>query len=420
MQNQTISCPKCGNEFELSESFAHPILEAARAEYEGQLQKAKDEATKAKDDLAKEKSAIETQKAQLETLIAKGVADKRVDLEKSIREELQVGIDADVKAKDTRIQKLISDLGIAKAEQLKLEQTKQDLELKASSIELEITKGVNSKLGDLKAQATKDAEESYKFKIAELEKKLTDTTGKLDEAKKKAEQGSQQLQGEVLELDFEASLTQAFPWDSIEEVKKGQRGADCLQAVMSNVNLRAGTILWETKRAQSWGGDWIKKLKADSREAKADIAVIVSDVLPQGNDSFGLVDGVWAVKQSMAIPLAHALRESILKTAEARNAAEGKQTKAGIIYDYVTGPEFRARLEGIAEPFKQMQSDLISERRVADQRFAKRQKQMDLVLKACFGMVGDLQGIAGKDLAELEAIELRALESGIDSEEEGQ
>lgn len=261
------------------------------------------------------------------------------------------------------------------------------------------------------------AEDGFKFQILELKKKLDDTTEKLEEARKKAQQGSQQLQGEVLELDLQCTLVQTFPWDQIEEVKKGQRGADCLQKVMSSSSQRAGAILWETKRAQNWGGDWIAKLKADARESKADLAVIVSEVLPC-QESLGLVEGVWVVTPSLAIPLAYALRESIIKTAEARRAAEGKQTQAGIIYDYVTGPEFRARLEGIAEPFKRMQLDLTKERRLAEIRFNKRQKQIDRVLQACFGMVGDLHGMAGQDIAELEAIELKALEASGEEEED--
>ena len=416
MQTQTITCPSCGTTIELSETLAHPFVEAVRAELGAKLQAAQDEATKAKADLAKEKADIETQRADIAAQIARGISAKRTELEASVREEVETELRAEVDSKNKRIEKLLADLKGAKEDQLKLEQDKQDLELRAQSIDLEITKAVTAKLDALKAEAEQQAEESYRLKIAELNKKLEDTTEKLEEAKKKAQQGSVQLQGEVLELDFQATLSQTFPWDEIHEVKKGQRGADCIHLVNSGLNQRAGSISWETKRTQNWGSDWIIKLKGDSRDAKTDVAVIVSEILPQGIESFGLVEGIWVVKPSMAIPLAYALRETILKTSEARKAAEGKQTQAGAVYDYVTGPEFRARLEGIADPFRQMQCDLASERRQAEIRFSKRQKQIDRVLQSCFSMVGDLHGIAGQDIAELEAVEMKSLVASIEDD----
>lgn len=409
MQNQTITCPQCSAQFELSETLAHPYIEAIKDEYEAKLLAAGAAVSKANQDLAKEKASIEAQKADLDTLISKGVAAKRVELEVSIRGQIEAESNSETQALNARIAGLLSDLQAAKQEQLGLEQAKQDLVLKANSVDLEIAKGVNAKMDELKGQAVVEAEETFKFEIAELKKKLSDTANKLDEAKKKTEQGSNLLRGEVLELDFEDRLSKEFPWDKVEEVKKGQRGADCLQLVMNGLTQKAGTIIWETKRTQNWGNDWIAKLKSDARDAKAEISVIVSDVLPNGIDTFGVIDGVWVVKPVYAISLAYALRDCVLKTREARTAAEGKETKAGIIYDYVTGADFRARLEGIAEPFKQMQADLMSERRLAEQRFSKRQKQIDRVLVACFGMVGDLHGIAGQDIAELESIELKAL-----------
>lgn len=409
MQNQKITCPECGTQIELSETLAQPLIQAAKAKFESKLKAAQQESAKAKSLLEQERANIEAEKAQLDALIAKGVSAKRLELEGSIRQEVQSELQADAQAKEQRIQTLLDQLKASQKAQLDLEKEKQDLELKASSIELEITKGVNSKLAELREQATHDAEEQFRLKIAELEKKLSDTNGKLDEAKRKAAQGSQQLQGEVLELDFQERLQQEFPWDAIQEVKKGAHGADVIQQVKIGATQVAGKIVWETKRTQNWSNDWIPKLKTDSRQEKADLAVLVSEVLPQGVDIFAHLDGVWVVRPSFAIPLANALREGIIATKKARLAAECKGTKAESVYDYVTGAEFKARLEGIAEPFKQMQEDLQKERRQSELNFNKRQKQMDRVLMACFGMIGDLQGIAGHDLAQLEEVELSEL-----------
>jgi hypothetical protein len=184
----------------------------------------------------------------------------------------------------------------------------------------------------------------------------------IEELRRKAEQGSQQLQGEVQELELERLLWEQFPFDLIEAVPKGEFGGDVIQYVMNSAGLRWGAILWETKRTKNWSDGWLAKLREDQRAAKADIALIVSQALPKGLNAFDLVDGVWVSEPRCAAAVAMALRESLIAIAKARIAGEGQQTKMEMVYQYLTGPRFRHRVEAIVEKFVEMQSDLDRER----------------------------------------------------------
>jgi len=232
----------------------------------------------------------------------------------------------------------------------------------------------------------------------------------------KAEQGSQQLQGEVQELELENLLSLKFPYDTIEPVDKGEFGGDVLQRVAGSGGQPSGTILWESKRTKNWSDGWLVKLRGDQRTAKAEIAVIVSQALPKGVETFDLIDGVWVTHPRAALPVAAILRQSLMEVALARQSSEGQQTKTEMVYQYLTGSRFRQRVEAIVEAFSTMQEDLDKERRVIMRQWAKRDAQIERVMNATVGMYGDLQGIAGKSLQEIEGLELHALDvsTGID------
>ena len=230
----------------------------------------------------------------------------------------------------------------------------------------------------------------------------------IEELKKRAEQGSQQRQGEALELVLEDALAAAFPMDKIEPVKKGQKGGDILHHVTTAAGVHAGTILWELKRTKSWSAGWILKLKDDQREAKAELAVIVTETLPADVTGIGNQDSVWVSDFSSALGLAMVLRQNLAALADVRAALVGQQGKMAILYKYLTGPQFRHRVEGILEAFKTMQSDLEAEKRAIEKHWAKRQKQIEIVLKNTAGMHGDFQGIIGNALPAVPILELPA------------
>jgi hypothetical protein len=277
-------------------------------------------------------------------------------------------------------------------------------------LELTVEKRVQAGLDATRSQARKEAEEQLNLKVMEKEQTIVAMQKQIEELKRKSEQGSQQLQGEVQELAIEALLGAKFPRDTIEPVPKGEHGGDILQRVCGPVGQVCGTILWESKRTKNWSDGWLSKLRDDQRTAKADIAIIVSQALPNGVESFDLIDGVWVADPKTALPVAIMLRNSLIEISLARQASEGLQTKTEMVYQYLTGPRFKQRVEAIVEAFSSMQSDLDKERKAIMKQWAKREEQIERVMGATVGMYGDLQGIAGKSLQEIEGLEMKALE----------
>jgi hypothetical protein len=236
----------------------------------------------------------------------------------------------------------------------------------------------------------------------------------IEELRRKAEQGSQQLQGEVLELQLESMLAARFPMDVQEPVAKGEFGGDLLHRIVGPVGQICGSILWETKRTKNWSDGWLVKLRSDQRAAKAELSILLSDALPKGVESFDHIDGVWVAHPRYVIPIAVALRQSLIEVAATRGAREGQETKMELVYNYLTGSNFRHRIEAIVERFTEMQDDLNRERKATMRLWAKRQAQIQGVVDTTVGMYGDLQGIAGRAMQEIPALEMPLLEIGQD------
>jgi hypothetical protein len=215
----------------------------------------------------------------------------------------------------------------------------------------------------------------------------------------------------VQELELEALLAARFPHDSIRPVPKGEHGGDVLQCVAGPLGHACGTIIWESKRTKNWSDGWLAKLREDQRSAKAEVAVIVSQVLPKDVETFECIDGVWVTHPRAAFPVAMILRQSLIEIALARQTSEGQQTKTEMVYQYLTGPRFRQRVQAIVEAFSSMQEDLDKEKKVITKQWAKREEQINRVMQSTVGMYGDLQGIAGKTLQEIEGLSLNALEA---------
>ncbi len=214
------------------------------------------------------------------------------------------------------------------------------------------------------------------------------------------------------ELDLEETLRAAFPHDMIDPVPKGLFGGDILQGVVGSSQSVVGTILWEAKRTKAWSPAWLAKLKGDQREARADAAIILTTAMPKGCDNFIEMDGVWVTNNACAIPLAHALRAALKEVASARSAAEGQQTKMELVYAYLTGPGFRRRVEAIKDAFESMLADLEAEKRLIQKQWAKREVQIRAVIDNTVGLYGELQGIAGRSLPEIQGLDFPAIEAG--------
>jgi hypothetical protein len=341
----------------------------------------------------------------------------KIAVEESKKAKLALSTDLEQKAKEiTDLQEVLKvrEGKLAEAQKAQVDLIKKQRELDDAKRELDLTveKRIQEGLTVTRQQARKEAEDELKLKVSEKEQTITSMQKQIEELKRRAEQGSQQIQGEVQELELEALLRAKFPRDTIEPVPKGEFGGDALQRVVSPLGQVCGTILWESKRTKNWSDSWLTKLRDDQRTAKAEIAVLVTQVLPKGVENFDLVDGVWVTHPRVAIPVGTMLRQSLVELATARQASEGQQTKMEMLYSYLTGPRFRQRVQAIVEAFSNMKEDLDKERKVITKQWAKRDEQIERVMQATVGMYGDMQGIAGKTLQEIEGLEIKTLEEG--------
>ena len=429
MTEPTIICPNCQTEIKLTESLAGPLLASTRQQFEKQLaQKDSDIALREQTMREKEKALTEA-KRDLEDQVADQVASQlkteraRVAAEESKKAKLASANELEGKVRElTELQDVLKtqDIKLAEAQNAQAELIKKQRELDDAKRELELTieKRVQDGLTEVRTQAKRDAEDGMRLKVAEKDQTISSMQQKIEELKQKAEQGSQQLQGEVQELELENILRAKFPYDLIEPVPKGEFGGDALQRVNSPSGSPSGSILWEFKRTKNWSDGWLSKLREDQRRAKAEVCVLVSQVLPKGVETFDLVDGVWVTTARTALPVAMMLRQGLLQVSQTRALSEGQHTKTEMVYQYLTGPRFKQRVEAIVEAFSTMQEDLDKERKVIMKQWAKRQEQIERVMGATVGMYGDLQGIAGKSLQEIEGLELSAL--GVDDSARGQ
>ena len=423
MTEPTITCPKCKTKIRLTESLAAPLIEATRKQFERQLAQ-KDSEIAGREETVREK---EKQLAAAKKRIDKQVADQvseqlkidraRIAAEESRKAKLAASIDLDEKTRELAdLQEVLKqrDEKLAEAQKAQAELIKKQRELDDAKRELELTveKRVQEGLTTARDQAMREAEESLKLKVAEKEQTIAAMQKQIEELKRKSEQGSQQLQGEVQELELENLLRAKFPFDVIEPVPKGEHGGDVVQRGIGAGGQASGTILWESKRTKGWSDGWLTKLREDQRTAKAEVAVLVSQALPKGVETFELVDGVWVTHPRATLPVAMILRQSLVEVALARQASEGQQTKTEMIYQYLTGPRFRQRVEAIVEAFSSMQEDLDKEKKAITKQWAKREEQIARVMQSTVGMYGDLQGIAGKSLQEIEGLSFPALEHG--------
>jgi hypothetical protein len=416
MAEPTVICPQCKKEIKLTESLAAPLLESIRRDYETRLTQKDADIAKREKTLHEREASLQKQKELIDEQVAQKVQREqiRIAAEEAKKAKLTLGDEIDRKIKEINdLQEILKqrDAKLADAQKAQVELIRKQRELDDARRELDLTveKRVHADLNAAREKARKEVEEELKLKVLEKEQTIASMQQQIENLKRRAEQGSQQLQGEVQELEIESLLSARFPRDTIQPVPKGEFGGDIIHRVMGPLGQPCGTILWETKRTKNWSDGWLPKLREDQRAAKAEIAVILSQVLPKDVETFGLVDQVWIAHPKVALPVAVALRQTLIEIAGARQASEGQQTKMEMVYRYLTGPRFRQRVQAIVEAFSSMREDLDRERKAITKQWAKREEQIDRVMQATVGMYGDLQGIAGKTLQEIEGLEFQGL-----------
>jgi hypothetical protein len=291
-------------------------------------------------------------------------------------------------------------------QEIDLRKRQRELEKAKEEAELDIARKLDEERIKIREEASKKVAEDHRLKDLEKDKVINDLKSSLEDMKRRAEQGSMETQGEVLEQDFETQLRSFFPHDDIQPVPKGIRGADLSHLVRTPLGAECGVLLWEMKNTKAWNGQWIPKLKDDMIETRATIAILVSVVLPEGIGRFGQVDGVWVSDPLSAIPLAVVLREQLVALSRERAASIGKNEKIEALYQYLAGAEFKQKIEGIVEAFSSMQEQLNQERRSMERHWKQREKQIQRVVKNTVGLYGDMQGIIGGQIPAIPALEL--------------
>ncbi|QVL29889.1 DUF2130 domain-containing protein [Telmatocola sphagniphila] len=417
MNEPEIKCPNCNNSFKLNESLAAPLVESTRLKYEQERQKREKEYQVKEERLRKERDELLKLQSGIDDEVAERLKKEKTRISEEEAKRLKRLFEDDLEKKNKAlkdIEELLNDrekkLKEAQKEQAEVLRLKRELADEKTAMELTIQKKINESLSEARALAKKEAIDEIHLKVREKDLLIAQMQEQIVALQQKAEQGSQQLQGEVLELEMEAELRSKFPMDTITEVKKGVAGADILQTVNGQLGSPCGSILWETKRTKVWQNNWLPKLRDDQREAKADLTILVSQVLPKGTEHFELIDGVWVTSFRSAFPVAMALRQFLMELSNARQAGQGQQTKMHLAYQYLVGPGFRQRIQAIVEKFSDLQKDLQSEKVYMNKQWAKREKQLQTVLESTAGLFGDFQGILGKSLQEIEGLDAPMLE----------
>ncbi len=441
MAQQSITCPKCGAQIELGEAFTHQVEEKLRTEYNKKYveEKSKLEARIKKQtedelgielkDLRKqleEKSAklknaeeqelelrkrqreLEEREKKIQEEVRQKFDEQKSRLTEQIKKQAEETLALELRDLKNQVDEKSNKLKQAQEQELELRKRQRELEEREQAAKLELERKLDDERKNMLAEISKQYDEKQRLKDAEKDKQIADMLRQIEDLKRKAEQGSQQAQGEVLEIELENLLRKNFRYDDIQPVPKGIRGADVIQHVKTQLGHACGTILWESKRTKSWSDAWLQKLKDDQREVKANIAVIVSTVLPKDVAHITNIDGIWIADFSSAIGLAMALRNGMIEVARAHVSMEGRNEKMEMVYNYLAGQTFRQRIEAVVESFNNMQDDLDAEKRAMEKIWAKRQQQIERIVKNTTRFYGDLQGIIGAALPPIARLELPA------------
>ena len=411
-QTNKIECPNCGHKIDVNDILYHQVDGELKKKYSAELAREKDKYQDKLDSLNEERKKLEGEKKRQDEAVADAIKAGLKEEEKRLQAEIRARMEEEQSERIRSLQEeldqksgQLKDFNKAKSEIERLKREKDELK---GSIEAESEKKLSEMIGVEKERIRKNEEQKSQLRLSEKEKIIEQLSERLKEAQRKAEQGSSQLQGEVQELAIEEWLSVNFPLDTIEEIKKGARGADCLQIVNTRTRQNCGTIYYESKRTKGFQPGWIEKFKNDIREKGADIGVLVTESMPGDMERMGLKDGIWVCTFEEFRSLCVVLRDSVIKLSNVVVTQENKGDKMGMIYDYLTGNEFRLQVEAIVEGFTQMQTDLESEKRAINSIWKKREKQIEKVLLNTNYMYSSVKGIAGNAIQSVPLLEFPA------------
>jgi len=421
MNNQSkITCPKCGTEIDVQNVLSHQIEVDLQKKFSIQQAEVEKEHQKQNEALLKEKAEFEAKKRKENEMFQDRLDAKLKEETKALEAKLKSKLETEQADQFNEFQKELNEkseklkeLNRSKAEIARLNREKDEL---ADKIKAEAQEALNVELMKAKESIKKTEQDKNEMALLELRQQLDAQKKLTEEMRRKQEQGSMQLQGEVQELAIEEWLADKFPLDTIEEIKKGAKGADCIQTVNTRAKQNCGTIYYESKRTKDFQPSWIEKFKNDIRDKGTNIGVLVTEVMPKDMDRMGLKDGIWICSFEEFKGLSSVLRESLIQISNAVVSQENKGDKMVMLYDYLTSNEFRLQIDGIVEGFTQMKKDLDTEKRSIMGHWKKREKQIDKVVLNTNFMYNSIKGIAGSAVQSIPALEMpqNELEEDID------
>lgn len=409
MSDQTITCPKCGNEIPLSDALS----EKMRHQLEGEIGKEFKEKEKALEEKAK---LLEESQKDMDAQVAKKLEVEKVKMWELAQKKADEKNELKFKNLEKANEEKEKQLDKMREDQLVLMKEKRAIEEEKKNMKLENEKKLDSERKEIAEQAKKDASEEMRLKMAEKDKQLDQMKKSVEDLKRKSEQGSMQIQGDVQEDDLKMMLQTNFSMDVVEDVPTGIKGADLVQTVNNSFGQKSGIILWESKNTKAWSDEWIKKLKGDQALVKADVCVLVSQTLPEGVKDFKFQGGVWICSYQSALSLVTVLRLHLTQVSQVKQSLVGKDEKMELLYNYLSGSEFKNRIENIVSAFTSMQTDLDAEKRSMERLWKKRGKEIERVIMSTSGMYGDLQGIVGASLPAIKSLELPSGEEDEETE----
>lgn len=408
--SDTIHCPKCQYEIEVTEVLSGQLRSQLQKEFDADIRKKEAAIAERESEVSRAKEQLQKAEQDIDRRVTEQLAKARQQLSDEALAKAREQVTVEIRDKDQQLQDLNTKLKSAQDTELLLRKERRELEEQKQALELTVNRRLDEERAKIRETAKKEAADERQLKDAEKDKLIGVLRKQLDEMQRKAEQGSQQLQGEVLELALEDSLRQHFPFDEITPVPKGVHGGDVVQTVRDGTGTICGAILWESKRTKNWSDGWLSKLRDDQRAAKAHIAILISLELPKNLKHFRCIDGVWVTSRDCALHVASALRTGLLEISAAKRSVEGRNDKMEMLYAYLSGAEFRHRVEGIVEAFVTLREELETEKRTTQLRWAKREKQLDRAIAQTTGMYGDLSGIIGSALPHIATLDIPAIE----------
>lgn len=398
-QTNTTQCPNCGTDINVNELLYNELEKQAQQKYQTQLVKEQEKLQRQQHEISLQQQEIDK---TIQTQLQDSLAAEKVKLQKQVEQDQSARIQAMQQELEESTKKVVS-LSKAQSEVERLKREKNSLR---AEIELATEQKFTEQLATESSKIKQQLSNQVEFKIAEKEQVINQLKQKLSEAQRQAEQGSTQLQGEVQEIAIEEWLTHNYPLDDIEEIKKGVSGADCIQIINTQFRQNCGSIYYESKRTKNFQANWIEKFKSDIQAKGASVGVLITQTMPNDIQSLGQRDGIWICTFEEFKNLSQVLRQSLIHIDQALVTQENKGDKMGMLYDYLTGNEFRMQVEAIVEGFTQLKSDLESEQQAMRSIWKKREKQIERVLLNTNFMYSSVKGIAGNAVQEIALLEL--------------